>query len=253
MKFKQISVALLCALFISTAGFSQRRSNYSESDAPEQAFTVGIAPISLLTGFGKFNVRGEWAYANNKSLSLLVAIPRRTNIPNYFSSDVSVVSGKSITNRFTNLGFTLENRFYIGSDEPRGFYLAPYARYNRYDITREIEKTSNGSTTKIEGALGGVGVGGAAGVQFRMGRFMTMDITFIGLDLKWMRGTFRYQTNDPETDIVAFRDQVQASLKGIPIIGNQLAAAIDGDHIKVHSPGFALPGYRFNMTVNYAF
>lgn len=252
MKFKQIFAALFCAVLFTQSGYSQRYS-YDYGDAPEQRFAVGIAPISLLTGFGKFNVRGEWAYASNKSLSLLVNIPRGTKIPSYIAEDVDVVSGESVKNRFTNFGATLENRFYIGREEPRGFYLAPYVRYNRFTVSREIEKTSNGSITTIAGSLGGVGLGGAAGVQFRMGQHMTMDITFVGLDLKWMRGTFRYKTNDPENDIASFRDQVQASLKDIPVIGSQLAAAIDGDQVKVHTPGFAAPGYRFNMTVNYVF
>jgi hypothetical protein len=68
-----------------------------------------------------------------------------------------------------------------------------------------------------------------------------------------MRGTLRYKTNDPENDISMFRDQVQEVINDIPIIGNNLAAVIDGDEVKARVGGIIVPGYRFNMTVNFAF
>jgi hypothetical protein len=91
------------------------------------------------------------------------------------------------------------------------------------------------------------------GVQFRLGDHVTMDATIVGLDFKWMRGTLTYSTNDPANDVAQFREEVQAAVEDIPLIGHKLAAAIDGDQIKVHTPGAVLPGYRFNLSVNYVF
>lgn len=253
MKIKPSYVALLFLLLLGVSAQAQRRTNYNNTYDDYKQFAVGIAPISLLTRFGKFNVRGEWAYANNKSLSLLASIPLTTRVPNVVADNVDVSEGTTINNEFTNLNFVLENRFYIGRDKPRGFYLAPYARYTRYDLSRNLEKASNNSTTTIRGTLGGVGIGGSAGVQFNMGPYMTMDITFAAVDVKWMRGTLRYKTNDPENDISMFRDQVQEVINDIPIIGNNLAAVIDGDEVKARVGGIVVPGYRFNMTVNFAF
>jgi len=253
MNIKPSYFALLLLLLLSLNTQAQRRSNYNASSDDYKHFTVGIAPISLLTRFGKFNVRGEWAYANNKSLSLLASIPITTNVPSVVAKNVDVSEGTIINNEFKNLNFVLENRFYIAQDKPRGFYLAPYARYTRYDLSRNLEKTSNNSTTTIRGTLGGVGIGGAAGVQFSMGPYMTMDITFAAVDIKWMRGTLRYKTNDPENDISMFRDQVQKVVSDIPVIGNNLAAVIDGDEVKARVGGIIVPGYRFNMSVNFAF
>lgn len=250
MKITQ--VALLTLLLFASAGLSlQAQSRYSDREYKQ--FTVGIAPISLLTRFGKFNVRGEWAYANNKSLSLLVAVPINTRVPVLIANDVDVNEGKAIRNNFTNLGFTLENRFYLGRDVPRGFYLAPYARYTRYNLSRTVEKASNNSTTVVTGTLGGAGLGASAGVQFNMGDHMTMDITFAAVDVKWMRGTLRYKTNDPDNDIYQFRDQVEQEVKDIPVIGKGLVTAIDGEQVKASVGGIVVPGYRFNVTVNFAF
>jgi hypothetical protein len=42
-------------------------------------------------------------------------------------------------------------------------------------------------------------------------------------------------------------------VEDIPLIGDRLSAAVDGDRIRVNTPGFVLPAYRFNLSVNYVF
>jgi len=244
----------LCAL-ASTQLFAQNNRNRSYyDDEPTQSWSVGIAPFSLLLPSGKVNVRGEWAYASNKSLSLLVGIPRSTKMPNLLENNFDLSDeGKTVKNRYNSFGATLENRFYLGGRAPRGFYLAPYARYNHFSLARTTQNADNQYSTTFKGAINGIGFGGAMGVQFRLGDHFTMDATFVGLDLKWMRGTLTYSSNDPANDVAAFRDEVQEAVEDIPIIGSRLSAAIDGDRIRVHTPGAVLPGYRFNLSVNYVF
>lgn len=252
---KSILFFLPAFLALATTASAQYRrpANYSRNSSPESSLTVGLAPLSLLLHSGKVNVRGEWAYADNKSISLTIGIPRPTKAPGFVSNQVSTDEGGDVTtNRYTSFGAIVEHRFYFSHAAPRGFYLAPYARYNNFGITRVTEHSNNSETT-VKGRIGGAGIGGAAGVQFRMGDHFTMDATFAGIDFKWLRGTLTYSTNNPENDIAAFRDEVQAVVEDIPIIGSKLAAQIEGDKVKVHTPGWLLPGYRFNLTVNYAF
>ena len=72
---------------------------------------------------------------------------------------------------------------------------------------------------------------------------------------EWMRGTLTYASNDPENNPAVLRDKVQNAVEGIPIIGKKLSAQIadNGNDVKVHAPLGVWPGYRFNLTVNYAF
>ena len=239
---------LALALLVTPAS-AQSRRDYS----PDQSFIFGVAPISLLTRSGKFNVRGEWAYSENKSLSVIVGIPRNSKLPGWLASDIEIdESGKITTNEFRSFGVIVENRFYLGSQALRGFYLAPYARYNRIALTRVTEIPEQGET-RITGAVGGAGLGAAAGWQFRLGERVTMDVTFIGIDFKWLRGALTYSSTNPDNDIEAFRDKVAEAVKDIPLIGSKLAPEIDGDKIKVRTPGWLLPAYRFNLTVGYAF
>lgn len=251
MKPTACSALLLFAFCLAAipASAQSRRSDYS----PEQSFIFGVAPISLLTRSGKFNVRGEWAYAGNKSVSVIVGIPRRSQVPGWLASDIEVdENGKTTTNEFRSFGMIVENRFYLGAHAPRGFYLAPYARYNRVWLTRVTEIPEQGET-RITGAVGGAGLGAAAGWQFRLGDHITMDLTFIGIDFKWLRGTLTYSSTDPDNDIEAFRDKVAEAVKDIPLVGSKLVPKIEDGKVKVHTPGWLIPAYRFNLTVGYAF
>ncbi|MDX1913602.1 MAG: DUF3575 domain-containing protein [Saprospiraceae bacterium] len=254
MKIQPVLFSLaFCAFFLSSLSAQNNRYRRYD-DAPEQRWSVGLAPLSLVLPSGKVNIRGEWAYASNKSLSLLVGIPRPTRMPNLLENTFDLDNeGKTLKNTYTAFGAALENRFYFGGEAPRGFYLAPYARYNHFSLARTTRGVENDYTTTFKGAVNGIGVGGALGVQFRLGSHVTMDATLAGIDFKWMRGTLTYTTNDPANDLAAFRDEVQQAVEDIPLIGHRLAAAIDGDQIKVRTPGAVLPGYRFNLSVNYVF
>ncbi|MFN0216021.1 MAG: DUF3575 domain-containing protein [Saprospiraceae bacterium] len=255
MKIQPILLTLsLCIFSISSLLAQSNRNRWNYDDEQEQKWSVGLAPFSLLLPSGKVNVRGEWVYASNKSLSLLVGIPRPTRMPNLLENTFDLAGeGKTIKNRYTSFGAALENRFYFGGNAPRGFYLAPYARYNHFSLARTNQDNETQHSTTFKGAVNGIGLGGALGFQFRLGEHFTLDATLVGLDAKWMRGTLSYSSDDPNNDVAAFRDEVQKAVEDIPLIGSKLSAAIDGDKIKVHTPGAVLPGYRFNLSVNYVF
>lgn len=253
MKVQPILLTLALCAFSFAQISAQSRNRYSDDDS-EQKWSVGIAPFSLLLPSGKVNLRGEWAYASNKSLSVLVGIPRPTKMPNLLENNFDLTDeGKTVKNRYSSFGAVVENRFYLGKNAPRGFYLAPYARYNNFSLARTTEEAETQYATTFKGAINGIGIGGAMGVQFRLGEHFTMDATFVGIDFKWLRGTLTYTTNDPNNDVAKFRDEVQAAVEDIPLIGKNLSAAIDGDKIRVKTPGAVLPGYRFNLSVNYVF
>lgn len=237
-------------IFPLSANAQSSRKNYS----PDQSFIAGFAPISLLTRSGKFNLRSEWAYTDNKSLSILVGIPRRSNLPGWLASDIDVnENGQITTNDFRSFALIIENRFYLGAGAPHGFYIAPYARYNRIWLTHTSAHPDVPGEIRITGAIGGTGLGAAAGWQFPLGDHMTLDVTFLGIDFKWFRGTLNYTDTNPENDLEAFRAKVEKTVQDIPLIGSHLTPTIENNSVKVHTPGWILPALRFNLTVGYAF
>ncbi len=146
-----------------------------------------------------------------------MGVPRSSKAPHWLSNDITVDgAGRTRTDAFHSFGLTVENRFYIGSNAPQGFYLAPYARYNRIwlrirPITLKARRNKNRGRFRRR-----LGFGAAAGLQFRLGDNMTIDATFAGIDLKWMRGSMTYSSTDPNNDITEFRDKVQDAVEHIP-------------------------------------
>jgi hypothetical protein len=248
------SSALLPALLFCLLQAADVSAQQVRLQPEQQTFAIGFAPFSLLLPGGKFNLHGEWAYSDNKSLSLLVSIPRQTPAPALIGNNFDLADNVDATvSRLRAYGATLEHRFYLGKNALHGFYLAPYSRYNHFSIERTTQNAGAPFKTTVKGAAGGFGFGAAAGVQFRFGDFLTLDATLAGVDFKWLNGTFTYSSDDPETDLAAFRDQVQETVGDLPFIGSKLAAVIEGNTIKVRTPGWVVPAYRFNLTLNYVF
>lgn len=242
-----LSLSLLPALTAQNNRFHPAKQQH----APEQRFSAGLAPFSLLLPSGKVNLKGEFVYADNKSIALLVAVPRPTAVPGFVADNVDVADNGSVTkNTFTTFGAILEQRFYLGHSAPQGFYFAPYARYNNMSVQRT---TVNEYATTVKGSIGGFGVGASAGLQVRLGDFVTLDATVVGIDFKWLDGALTYSSDNPDNDLAAFRDKVQEVVNGIPVIGSRLSAQIDGNTVKVRTPGLLAPAYRFNVTLNYVF
>jgi hypothetical protein len=247
--------SLILMLFVSTHLDAQNRKR-SQSDDDYTKFLVGIAPISPFSKIGKINLHGEVAYSHNKSVSLLVGIPKETKLPKFIRNWVEVspdsLQGTTKSQSYKSFGWSLENRFYLGADVARGFYIAPYLRYNKWTIAQVVEGESGFATT-IKGTIGGFGLGAALGAQFKLGGPITMDITFAGGDFKWLKGTASYSSNDPNNDIVAFRNKVTDVVKDIPFIGKRITDKIDANEVKISSPRIIAPGFRANLTINYAF
>ena len=249
MKSSAFLLTLVFCCLCSVEVFSQKRM-----PAVKPKFALGIAPFSVLFASGKANLRGEWAYAPKKSLSLLLGIPRPTPAPAFVADKLDLNDATTATtNRFTSFGAILEHRFYLGENALRGFYLAPYGRFNNFSVDRTTINADNQYKTSVKGTIGGLGLGAAAGVQMRLGDFITLDATLVGLDMKWLRGSVTYATDNPENNLAAFREQVQKTVGDIPFVGSKLSANIEDNAVKVRAPGLPMPAYRFNLSLNFVF
>ena len=99
-------VLVFCIASISQTAAQQNRFRpQKKQQTAEQTFVVGLAPFSLLMPSGKVNLHGEWAYSSNKSVSLLVGIPRPTTAPGFIANNVDLdETGDATTNRYTSFG-----------------------------------------------------------------------------------------------------------------------------------------------------
>ncbi len=72
--------------------------------------------------------------------------------------------------KFSGFSTTPEVRFYVSDTEsPKGFYLAPFGRYESWSVVDKTDANDKASISRIGG-------GAVAGYQFLFGKTVTMDI-----------------------------------------------------------------------------
>ena len=87
---------------------------------------------------------------------------------------------KSSGVKFAGLGVIPEFRFYPGSyGAPRGFYCAPFAKYQNYSISTTVDDLIGGSSYDAKATLSGIGGGLIIGGQVYVADVVILDL-FIG-------------------------------------------------------------------------
>jgi hypothetical protein len=102
------------------------------------------------------------------------------------------LGGSIGTTKFSGMSITPEFRFYVSDNErPKGFYLAPFARYQ--SITAKAKDDANSSAT-----LTRIGGGAAFGYQFLFGKTVTWDI-FTGP--QFLSNSVKYKNSEDEGNL----------------------------------------------------
>jgi hypothetical protein len=104
---------------------------------------------------------------------------------------------KSSGVKFGGLGIIPEFRFYPGGKgAPRGFYLAPFLKYQNYSISTTVDDLVVG-TYDAKATLTAIGGGLIIGNQFIIGDVVALDL-FIGPSIaNW---SAKYKDNSTESD-----------------------------------------------------
>jgi len=87
------------------------------------------------------------------------------------------------TSRLGGFAITPEFRYYFGPGHGRGFYLAPFLRYERFNITSDYAFTAPDNTyhqLRFQGADNVYGAGLMLGVQFRLKSWLYLDCWIAG-------------------------------------------------------------------------
>ena len=150
--------------------------------------------LSLMLCLGLFGVNTVSAQKQNaiKIIPLALAMSNVSiSYERFFTEKASFqiqggywLGGTIGSAKFNGFSATPEVRFYVSdSESPKGFYLAPFARYeawNGYDKEATSEKVT----------VSRIGGGAVAGYQFLMGKTVTMDI-FTGP--RYYSTSFKYE------------------------------------------------------------
>lgn len=242
---------------------AQQTPNYATRGAD---YDMNVAKINLLAlPFRNISLQYERMVSRKISVAAGLRIipegtfPMLNAFESYIGHDETFNELQNI--RISNRAFTLEPRFYFGRhDGPRGFYIAPYARYSTYGMGfGQFEYTvglENGDgsyseethTIALDGHINGFTGGLLFGAQWRIGRWVYLDW--------WIFGPAYGSAKGELTGTAPLSPEAQSALRGeleeleIPMVETEAHVDANGARLNMKGPW---AGIRSGLAVGIRF
>lgn len=250
------AIAFGVSLLACTGIFAQEK--IAEQVSPLGKTIVKVNLTSLLFKNGSFQV--ERVISPKSSFALGVSFLPKTGLP--FASTLSEEFGDNAdaqraieTTRLSNFAITPEYRFYLSGKAPKGFYIAPFARYQHMNFQQQYSFTaSNGKVYNpiISGNINNIGGGILLGAQWNLSKKLTFDWWIAGPIYGSSSGDLS-GTSDMSDLSAQGRADLENDIESVDIpltkldatVGNnRIDVKLSGAYAGVRAFGFAL-GFRF--------
>lgn len=199
--------------------------------------------------------------------------------PIYETSSVETyLNTTPIKNKLSGFSTSMDLRIYTKSEAPARFYIAPYIKYNRYNVTasasfeysadtseynqltqqqQSVGGYQNGNyhydvTGTLNGTISQFGVGASIGFQFLVAKVLTIDLNFFGLGVEYNKVNADLTTNVRGVDYEKWLPYVRDEVEDIPYIGDDIKLTAEQDRIKMEAP-IVLPTFRASIGIGLAF
>lgn len=183
-----------------------------------------------------------------------------------------------IINKLSGFSTSIDLRVYTKSEAPTKFYIAPYVKHNKYNITasasfeysadtseynqlnqhqQSVGGYQNGNyhydvTGTLDGTITQFGAGASIGIQFLVAKVIAIDLNFFGLGLEYNKVDADLTTNVRGVEYEKWLPYVRDEVEDIPYIGNKIELTAQQDRIKMKAP-FVLPTFRASIGIGFAF
>ncbi|HOZ85129.1 MAG TPA: DUF3575 domain-containing protein [Niabella sp.] len=144
--------------------------------------------------------------------------------------------------KFSNFAITPEVRFYLGKKGyGRGFYIAPYYRYSKYDA-HEFKYTNlhDGEETIIDlkGSMSSHTGGFLLGAQWMLTNVVGLDWWILGPNIGGGKGNASGLSNKPidPVDQADIKQQLEGDLDDVSFIKHEVFVDANGAKIKLTGP-----------------
>ena len=195
------------------------------------------------------------------SLALGIAIMPKTGLP--FKKTLMDEFGDNAdakraieTTMLSDFSVTPEIRFYAGKKgAPAGFYVAPFLRYNHMNFEQLYEFTASDGKLYhpfITGTINNFGGGILLGVQWHLGKRLTLDWWIAGPSYGTLNGDLS-GTADMSAMSAADKQKLERDIEDVdlPLIktdatvgNNRVDVKLSGSYVGLRTFGFAL-GFKF--------
>lgn len=233
------------------------------------------------------NVGFERAIKDKVSLGFNFGYLFPREIPEFIytpSHEDNYVDVEELKNNISGTTFVPEIRLYPGlKGAPKFFYIGLYGKFNNFNLAlsetfkynfsneeyndldpnadyypyvNQSDKSIN-ATTEFELKLRQIGIGAQLGVQFPIGKRVTIDWGIAGLGYNFFKAMGKYSVVDVPVDYSRFIDQAEENIntnfEDVPFINGSLTKLTDeGNSIKASLP-FSSAGFRTYLSLGVRF
>ncbi len=252
MKMKKIILSsLLLALCISAD--AQRRNDFGDSDIPKSVAKINVFSIAQST----ISLQYEYILGAKTSVAMGVRFSPNKKAPGQLFTDPTTGAPEAggITDvKFGGYAFTPEFRYYLSKQAGKGFYIGPFARYEKFTMSSNIFLQDNNTTNtaQFKGSLGGIGAGVLFGSQFSLGEKFSLDWWIFGPYFKSHKLAFKATSADFGLSVTELSD-LNAELNSIEnTVLNGFSGTATNQEISL-SAKTKLPGIRTGLCLGYRF
>lgn len=253
---------------------------FAKSYGQDNNIKLDVVPLAL----GKINLSYERVVNEHQSAQIKLGflIPRSLPGSLYDVSEVEDYGGTaSLQNKIKGFSVSGEYRFYTGSSRKqalRGFYVAPYLKWNKYkiettanfeyeasqseydDFTAEQQAVAvfNGSGYDIDVAANfdagfrQLGLGAMIGYQWLIADRVSIDWNFFGLGIDHTVFNVDISSEGIDVDYTKWGKEIEAEVNDFTIVGDKVKVTVEEDNVNARAP-FLLPNLRMGISIGVAF
>lgn len=250
MKTKSLALFLLLLPIIS---FGQDVTNYSDSLPRTRKNVVKFLPVNL--AFNSLSFEYERKLNEKNSFILGVGLPT----PKTFADKYNLGSAdnKISNDEFSTMAIRVAYRHYTGHHlQPKGFYIAPYLKYQKFNFKADNYRTKNSTThynEKYSVDANTMNLGFQLGYQFLIAKTVAIDFYFLGLEAGLANVTATVKSSD-----AAMLDDVYNSVNDnideLPsFLRDKIKATKGSGQVDVKGSSMPYPWLRSGISIGIAF
>lgn len=223
----------------------------------EKKNAVKILPLSLPLNSAVFEY--ERMLNEKNAVEFGIGFPLNSTFVDKFGMDWS--KDENISNdRLGIFSLRAAYRHYTGkSNLPKGFYIAPYIRYQGLsasaDNVRTIEDDLGNSSynENYDAKINTVGAGVQLGYQFLISKTVTLDLFFFGLEAGLGKVDADIYISDSEQVGAVYKDVIDAINDMPSIWGDKIDVSSGSNNVTIKGNNIFYPMYRGGISLGIAF
>ena len=189
------------------------------------------------------------------SIAPNVDLPFKSTLLDLFGDNDEAVTAINSTT-FTNFSLMPEYRFYVGvKGAPFGFYAASFLKYTHMTHSQIYQFTSDAGVVHkplIETTFNGFGAGELIGIQWQLGKSMTLDWWILGPFVGVLNG--KSHGIDDMSDMSAQdKADMEADIEAVPIPGWTIEATVAENTVDVDLGGLFFGTRIFGLNLGVRF